>query len=202
MAPTSATMTECRAIGIVTNSNATPLHNTLRGLCSAYTSFKLYEAVLKVAGKATSIKMQRRIPPKQATPSPFADISPDRWMMVWESDAMRGPAFKDLPASVREVCEAQCFCANAPEFWKDLGAVLDYDMLKDGNEYICSHNGYEFLVQIMRFAPLEQPGNPDSAPKNFKGNYVMEVKTRVPEGKHFEGARALGSFGQILVPCT
>lgn len=38
--------------------------------------------------------------------------------MVWESDAARGPLYKELPVAVREVCESHCFCNNASEFWQ------------------------------------------------------------------------------------
>lgn len=41
-----------------------------------------------------------------------------RWSMVWESEPNKGPAFRELPAAVREVCESHCFCNGAPTFWQ------------------------------------------------------------------------------------
>ena len=49
---------------------------------------------------------------------------------------------------------------------------------------------------------LQQPGNPGSQKdsQNVSKDYVVDVTTRVPEGKHVEGARAIGSFGLALQP--
>lgn len=52
----------------------------------------------------------------------------------------------------------------------------------------------------MRILALSQPGNPESQTRNATDKYIVDVSTRVPEGKHSEGARALGAFGQMLRP--
>jgi hypothetical protein len=52
----------------------------------------------------------------------------------------------------------------------------------------------------MRIFALQQPGNPDSRPDSGGRDYVVDVTTRVPEGKHIEGARAIGTFGLALQP--
>jgi len=66
--------------------------------------------------------------------------------MLWESDPVRGPLFKELQVAVREVCESHCYCNNALAFWQDQGAVFEYDMIKKGNEYYCYHDGFEIRV--------------------------------------------------------
>ncbi len=52
----------------------------------------------------------------------------------------------------------------------------------------------------MRIYALQQPGVPESAPKNCTEKYIIDVWTRVQEGKHIQGAMAVGSFGQSLSP--
>ena len=47
---------------------------------------------------------------------------------------------------------------------------------------------------------LKQPGNPESTHAQASSCYILDVSTRVPEGRHVEGARAVGSFGQLLQP--
>ena len=47
---------------------------------------------------------------------------------------------------------------------------------------------------------LRQPGNLESGEKSAFGKYVIDVSTRVPEGQHVQGARAIGSFGMALRP--
>lgn len=192
--------TECRAFGSVSNAHTTLLANTLRGLCTKYNKMHVYEVVLSVPGKNTRVKMLRKIKRDNAHKNPFQDKLPDRWCMVWESEANRGPAYRELPAAVREICESYCFCDNAPSFWQTLGARFEYDMVKDGNEYICHQDAFEIRVQLMRILSLSQPGNPESQTRNATDKYIIDVSTRVPEGKHVEGARALGAFGQTLRP--
>ncbi len=53
---------------------------------------------------------------------------------------------------------------------------------------------------ILQLLQLSQPSNPDSAKVVGGGKWVMDVSTRVPEGKHVEGAKAVGSFAQRLMP--
>lgn len=56
-------------------------------------------------------------------------------------------------------------------------------------------------VQLVRMFALQQPGNPDSKPdRGVSRDYVVDVTMRVPEGRHLEGARAIGSFGLALQP--
>ncbi len=43
-----------------------------------------------------------------------------RWIMRWESDDLKGPLAKELPAAIREVMESHCFSSssNATDFWQ------------------------------------------------------------------------------------
>lgn len=54
-------------------------------------------------------------------------------------------------------------------------------------------------VQIVDISTTGQPGNLKEA-KRFSQRYMVEVTTRVAEGRHIEGARALGSFAEKLAP--
>ena len=38
--------------------------------------------------------------------------------------------------------------AAPPPLVQELGATLEYDMIKDGNEYICNHSGLEIRVGV------------------------------------------------------
>ncbi|KAG1677620.1 hypothetical protein FOA52_010401 [Chlamydomonas sp. UWO 241] len=210
-------ITECRAVGVVPNANATPLANALRGMCTKYNKMNVYEATLTIPGKNTNMRVQRRVRPSNNT-NPVHEKLADRWCVLWESAPNLGPTYRDLPATVREVCESQCAGSSAPAFWQSLGAKFQYnnkeaaarklslgakfqyDMVKEGNEYICHHKGFEMRVQLMRILAPTVPGNPDSATKNVSANFLLDVTTRVGEGQHVEGARAVGSFGQSLQP--
>lgn len=55
-------------------------------------------------------------------------------------------------------------------------------------------------VHLMKILALAQPGNPEGPSRAVAEKYLVEVSTRVPEGKHLEGARAIGAFGGSLQP--
>ncbi len=53
-------------------------------------------------------------------------------------------------------------------------------------------------VQLIRLWSLQSPGDLSSAPVSPSASYIVDVRTRVPEGRHVEGAKALGLFGLCL----
>lgn len=72
----------------------------------------------------------------------------ETWVTRWESEPQIGPLFKQLPAAVRQVIESHGKCMKGDsvlDFWLGLGATLKYDFVKQGNLYLCNHNGYEII---------------------------------------------------------
>ncbi len=93
--------TECRAFGVVSNSNTTALANTLRGLCYKYNTMKIYEAVLRVAGKNTCVKIQKRLQKRDpAKQSPFSERLPDRRVCACAAGG-QGHTLAEPPPAIR-----------------------------------------------------------------------------------------------------
>jgi hypothetical protein len=66
---------------------------------------------------------------------------------------MRGPVYAALPATVREVAESNLYTRDAVAFVESLGARVEYAVQKNGNYYVCNHQGQEIQVG----APLSSP---------------------------------------------
>mmetsp|Transcript_36821 Transcript_36821/g.81895 ORF Transcript_36821/g.81895 Transcript_36821/m.81895 type:complete len:212 (+) Transcript_36821:243-878(+) len=197
--------TECRSFGVVPNNNVKTLANVLRGLCFKYGRTNVHEIVMKIplqnGANSTTIKLSRPVPGADAVKqqNPFAEKLPERWLLQHEGLPNRGPNYNDLPAATREVCESYCFADQTPDFWQALGARFEYEMVKSGNEYHCNFMGFEIKVQLLQVNALTQQGNPETM-RDLHRKYVLDVSTHVAEGKHGDGARAIGAFGQRLHP--
>ncbi len=74
----STASTECRSFGVVTNSNLASLANVLRGLCYKYSTLKAYEAIIRIPGKNTTIKLTKRMVKASSHQNPFQEKLPDR----------------------------------------------------------------------------------------------------------------------------
>jgi hypothetical protein len=60
---------------------------------------------------------------------------------------MRGAGAERLPAVVREYkAPTSCWSDHAPAFWAAMGASVDYEVVRAGQVYTCSHEGYDMQV--------------------------------------------------------
>jgi hypothetical protein len=66
---------------------------------------------------------------------------------VHESTPMRGPVYASLPATVREVAESNLYTSDAVAFVEALGARMEYAIKKNGNYYVCHHQGLEIQAR-------------------------------------------------------
>jgi hypothetical protein len=71
---------------------------------------------------------------------------------------MRGPVYAALPATVREVAEANIYTRDVVAFVEGLGARMEYAVQKNGNYYVCSHKGLEIQVRGGRARPRSRLG--------------------------------------------
>jgi hypothetical protein len=63
---------------------------------------------------------------------------------VWnESKQWVGPAFAELPAALREQTVTSCYSNTPAEFWLALGAKIEYEFSREGNEYIIVVDGIQ-----------------------------------------------------------
>eukprot|EP00198_Chlamydomonas_reinhardtii_P012956 XP_001702293.1 predicted protein [Chlamydomonas reinhardtii] len=164
--PPPASMTECRTVGMMERSDqSTEFANLLRSLCASYCSHATHSMVLRLplppvpnappGGTWTGLRLTRRLGRSVVhsgqsgagkAPHPFLDDPPERWEVRHEGPPLQGPALNSLPAAMREVSDAACYGAGAPEFFKVLGGKLEYEQYREGNEYSIIFHGHEIKV--------------------------------------------------------
>ncbi|KAI8477520.1 MAG: hypothetical protein J3K34DRAFT_515839 [Monoraphidium minutum] len=207
-APPGSFKVQC--VGLVKTEGAAgganPVLNVLRGMCSRYESFERVEygctAPLQSGTASASLKLFKHRPPKAASNNPFAPPNPAIWTLVHESTPMRGPVYASLPAAVREVSEANLYTQGQPvnnglEFLEALGARVEYAVQKNGNYYVCHHQGLEIQVLVYSVAALA----PGSNPTNLGGkHWMLEATADAGAEKQIEVARLMGSFAARLLP--
>ncbi|KXZ51634.1 hypothetical protein GPECTOR_12g598 [Gonium pectorale] len=222
-------LTECRAVGVVERPEAVQdLAHLLRSLCASYSSHVSHTAVLRAplpppagggappGGTFTQLRLVRRLPGSLTAGHvvgagggagggrhPFLEEAPERWDVRHEGPPLQGPALNALPASMREVAEAGCWGPGALDFFKALGAKLEYDVYREGNEYNIVFHGYELKVVLATVYSLAEPGvlRDSSSIRRLAGRgLVAEAALQVPEGRHYEGASLLGAFAAQLAP--
>ncbi|KAG2431013.1 hypothetical protein HYH02_013542 [Chlamydomonas schloesseri] len=223
--PLPASQTECRAVGMLERvDQSTEFANLLRSLCASYCSHATHSMVLRMplppgpnappGGTWTSLRLTRRLGRSVVQggqggggvgkpPHPFLDDPPERWEVRHEGPPLEGPALNALPAAMREVSDAACYGAGAPEFFKVLGGKLEYEQYREGNEYSIIFHGHEIKVVLAMVYSLNEPGvlrDATSVRRVGGGGLSVEASLLVPEGRHYEGANVLGAFGAQLVP--
>ncbi|KAG2424435.1 hypothetical protein HXX76_014488 [Chlamydomonas incerta] len=220
--PPPASMTECRAVGMLERSDqSTEFANLLRSLCASYCSHTTHSMVLRLplppvlhgppGGTWTNLRLTRRLGRSVLAsgqsgsgkpPHPFLDDPPERWEVRHEGPLLEGPALFTLPAAMHEVSDASCYGAGAPEFFKVLGGKLEYEQYREGNEYSIIFHGHEIKVVLAMVYSLNEPGvlRDATSVRRVGGGLTVEASLLVPEGRHYEGANVLGAFGAQLVP--
>lgn len=176
--------------------------SVLRGMCLRYESFERVEygfaAPLQSGTTAAALRLFRHKSPAQAPANPFAPPPPPVWTLAHESAPLRGPAYAALPATVREVAEANLHARDAPAFLEGLGARLEYAVQKSGNYYVCRHQGLEVQVAVYSAAALSRGG---AAAANLTGkHWVLEAEADAASERQADVAKLLGSFAERLLP--
>ncbi len=60
---------------------------------------------------------------------------PHRWTLVHEGTPMRGPAYSELPATVRELSSSSLYGEHALQSLHTLGIKVEYSITRKGNVY-------------------------------------------------------------------
>lgn len=178
--------------------------DVLRGMCLRYESFERVEyglaAPLQSGTAAASLRLFRHKPPPQAAGNPFAPPPPPVWTLAHESAPLRGPAYAALPATVREVAEANVYARDARAFLEALGARAEYAALKSGNYYVCRHHGLEVRVLVYSAAAPARAGSGAPAANVTGKHWVLEASADAGAERQADVARLLGSFAERLLP--
>lgn len=212
---------ECKCVDLLDVETAGKLAKLLRGICQGYEVVTFHEVLLRAplqgGSTTTDLKMIRALPDKVPPTPRGLNPAQDRWLVVHEGGPLMGQSYQELPASVRDVAESQCYGSEAVGVWLAQGARVVWETVKSGQEYYCRQGDFDVKVCISQLHLVQVSGafrHPPVAmnelyktkrlgtsPLLASHHYLVEVTTSgVPDGRQVEAAMALGTFSRRLQP--
>jgi hypothetical protein len=119
----------------------------------------------------------------------------ERWTVRHEGLPSRGKGISELPATLRAVTDSACEGCDVLGFWRALGFVHAYSLIREGARYRCWVEGQALRVWVVRVMKGNGAGE-EVAP----GCWYVEAVAKPAEGQHAQGAAAIGALGKLLAP--
>jgi hypothetical protein len=221
-------MTECNAVGTIAyehpptkTSQFIRLANILRVMSYSSCRVRMHEVVLRMPKQSGSAHSTLHLStsllvPSRATHALLQEPAPARWEVSDAGHPLTDPKFAREPMILKEITTSESYGNHVPSFWMSLGGELDYELVRDGNEYmIMTGEGIEVqvhMVSISRFLNQEEGAN---APLNCPSvqlsngaqkkiwvmdpkNFLVELTCRVPIEGHADGIKAIKTVAKSI----
>eukprot|EP01025_Chloroclados_australasicus_P057441 TRINITY_DN7159_c0_g2_i1.p2 TRINITY_DN7159_c0_g2~~TRINITY_DN7159_c0_g2_i1.p2 ORF type:complete len:210 (-),score=32.20 TRINITY_DN7159_c0_g2_i1:709-1338(-) len=198
--------TECKAVGVVEEGNQLALLELLKGLSITPAQKHITQEIVFISKAkdmipASTIRLIRVVQPNPL--QKLGDIHPQKdgcWVLRCEGTRMRSKLADSICASIFTDVNESVFTANdAKGYFSTLGFRYQYDLVKDGNQYVCRSG--DFNLNVMFVSVKKSDGSWPKTKEMMKLGWV-EVSCRPMQDQHLKAAEAIQKFGDSLMPYT